>query len=144
MNLDYFEYNGVKYTSGTGIIIKKFFNDTSGFTDRAYFVYHNTDSDVVWIQMPYTCLRRGYPMDQFKEMLVGLTGEYIPSIHPPQVKRLRDSQIPRLIFGWVWYIFIMVISIIFQGVIVIWIVASIAFFNWRKKVIEEEGYYVER
>lgn len=39
--------------------------------------------------------------------------------------------------GWFIYIFVLIISIIFHGTIVIWVIATIYFFLWRKKEIDK-------
>ena len=144
MKQNYFEYNGVRYLSGTQIKILRFpYNDQSVY-DLAYFVYYNTESDTVWYRMAFTGQNRGCPMKNFMEYFIEATGKHDPAIHSPQRKRLKDSQIPGIMIGWLWYIFIMAITIIFKEAIGIWIIASVVFFNWRKNKIEKEGYYVER
>lgn len=143
MYQDYFEYNGVKYPSGTQIKILRFPYGNQRIYDLAYFIYYNTESGTVWYKMAYTGQNRGYSMKEFMKQFDGVTGKIDPSIHPPQVKQLKDSQVPSVMIGWLWYIVIMGVSVIFNGAIGIWIIASIVFFSWRKKKIEEEGYYVE-
>lgn len=61
--------------------------------------------------------------------------------YTPVKETLKDIDINRLVVGWIWYILIMLTLTIFNGRIVGWIVASIIFFRWRKKVKEEESYY---
>lgn len=143
MDQNFFIHDGVKYLSGAQIkILKPPYNDPI-FSDLAYFVYYNVEYDTVWYKMAFTGQNRGCPMKNFLEMFGGATGKVDPSIHPPQVKQLKDSQIPGLMLGWIWYIVIMAVGVIFKEAIGIWIIASIVFFNWRKKKIEKEGHYVE-
>ena len=141
MKQNYFEYNGVKYYSGTEFKIKKYIESTA--YDLAYFVYYDTDHDTIWYQIAYTNQRRGMPMEKFLKCFQGITGKVSNSIHPPIAKQLKDYQIPALFFGWVWYIALMFVAAILNGVIIYWVVLSIFFFNWRKDVIKKEGYYVE-
>ena len=142
MNQDYFTYNGDKYYSGTQFNLLN--PSHNGIYGLAYFVYYNTDSDTVWYKMAYTSQIKGCSMENFLKSFCGATGKIDPSIHPPIEKQLKDSQIPKLVIGWMWYIFLMAIVTIFYGAIVWWALISIVFFNWRKGVIEKEGYYIER
>lgn len=140
MYKDYFVYNGKKYCSGTQI---KVFRSDNVY-DLAYFVYYDDSNDVVWYQMAYTNQRRGCSMETFLKRLVGVTGSVNYAFHPPVEKKLKDYQIPKLFFGWVWYIFIMLLLVIFKNAIIGWVAASVVFFSWRSDVIEKEGYYIER
>lgn len=144
MYQDYFEYDGVQYPSGTQIKLLKTMYNGQVNTELAYFMYVNKKSGTVWCQMAYTGQNRGCSMDKFMAQFGGVTGKIDPSIHPPQCKQLKDSQIPGMMLGWLWYIVIMAVAVIFKEAIGIWVIASIVFLNWRKNKIEKEGYYVER
>ena len=65
-------------------------------------------------------------------------------MHLPIIKTKKDFQIDGLFLGWMWYIFLMLISVIFNGAIGLWILISIVFFSWRAKKIKREGTYIER
>lgn len=52
----------------------------------------------------------------------------------------KELDIDGLFLAWIWYIFIMVVGTIFRGNIMIWITASIIFFNYRNKKLKEAGY----
>ena len=58
-------------------------------------------------------------------------------------KRRKDSQIDGLFLGWMWYIFLMLISIVFKEALGLWIFISIVFFKWRSDKIKKEGTYIE-
>ena len=59
----------------------------------------------------------------------------------PKKNTFKDElNIDGLFIAWVWYIFIMAIGTIFYGNIVIWILASVIFFNYRKSKLKEAGY----
>ncbi len=143
MKQNFFEYNGEKYFTGTQIKILKYPYDNAMFSDLAYFVYYDTEHNIVWYKMAYTNQNRGCSMQTFLKQFGGATGYVSASINIPQTKQLKDNQIPLLFIGWIWYIFLMAIMFIFKGRLFGWAIVSIVFFNWRDKVIKEEGYYVE-
>lgn len=142
MYQDYFIYNGNKYYSGTQINILQ--SNSNNTYDLAYFIYYDVDYDAVWYQIACTNQLRFSSMKTFLKNFGGVTGKVEPAIHPPVEKKLKDSQIPKLFFGWCWYIFIMLLLFIFKEAIFGWIISSIVFFSWRSDVIEKEGYYIER
>ena len=59
-------------------------------------------------------------------------------------KYLKDSQIPGLVIGWILYIVIMLILVIFNDRILGWIAASVYFFTWRHEKKEKEGVYFDQ
>ena len=140
MKQDYFVYNGNKHYSGTEF---KIAHTSPNTYPVAYFVWYDTEHDTVWYQMAYTNQRRGCSMKKFIEQIECITGKVADGFHPPIIKQLKDSQIPKLVVGWMWYIFLMLFSIILNGAILWWALISIVFFSWRKGVIKKEGYYVE-
>lgn len=141
--LDYFEHNGKKYYCGTEILIKtRVFNKIE--LKPAYFIYYN----IAWDTYVYVIKDDGGRKNfvygkEFWDKFGGVTGNVNTNFHVPQKKQLKDFQIPKLSIGWVWYIALMCIITIFNGAIIYWTLLSIFFFNWRKDVIEKEGYYVE-
>lgn len=144
-----FTYNGKLYGSGTQLIIKD-----SRYPDKtvtAYFIKIESSG--------YYRLRSEYYDDngnkkswsnpvmskeQFYDRLVGVVeNNHVDAHYGMRKVTPRDIDISRLFLAWIWYIFIMVISIIFVDAIGIWILASVIFFKYRKKVLEEESYYVQ-
>lgn len=51
---------------------------------------------------------------------------------PPKPQYYKDTEISDMFYGWVVYIAVMLVGSIFKGNIVIWLLASIIFFKWRK------------
>lgn len=143
MKQDYFVYNGTKYYTGTEIMILRYPCSDSIASDYAYFMFYDTDADLVWYKMRFTGQNRGCSMKAFLKYIGSITGNVNQNIHMPETKQLKDSQIPKLFIGWAWYIFLMCILFIFKDRFVYWGLLSFAFFNWRNKVIKEEGHYVE-
>lgn len=141
----YFEHEGKQYPTGTGVkIISHYPYTDHRYFEKAFFTYYDVENDRVWYQMYYTGRRFGVPMELFLKRFGGVTGDFDAGQHPPEIKQLKDSQIPKLFIGWAWYIVIMAFLTITTVRLGGWAITSILFFNWRKKVIEEEGYYVER
>ena len=144
MKQDYFIHDGVTYTSGAQIRLMNFPYDNIDRRELAYFWYYDTEYDMVWCKMAFTLQNYGCSSKAFFKRFGGATGEFNKSIHPPEVKQLKDSQIPRLVGGWVWYIIIMLCLTITTVRVPGWIITSLIFNSWRKKVIKEEGHYTER
>ena len=135
--IDFFDYNGNRYYTGTEIIIK----DPYCGLMNAYFVYH--DAEWGMYAYKYGAKYRYVTPENFFRMLQQVTEKRNSNIHAPQKKQLKDSQIPKLIAGWILYLTIMTVATIFNARIVIWILTTVMFSSWRKDVIEKEGYYVE-
>lgn len=136
MKQGYFIVNGAKYHTGSIFIIKDM-----GKNVEASFLYYDTDKqryfykikDCVW----------NVDNKNFWRMFVSTTDKRDESMRAPTTKIKNDIEIPGLFIGWVWYIFLMAISVIFNGAIFFWILYSVIFFKWREKKIKEEGTYVE-
>ena len=52
----------------------------------------------------------------------------------------EELSIDGLFVAWIWYIFIMLVLVIFNGRILGWIVASIVFFDYRNNKLRKAGY----
>ena len=135
MYLNYFIYDGRKYYTGTVVKIK------SGMYDRGAFICHNLQNDTLVFQVGGG--RMHLPREAFLRKDVQITGEINKNVHMPVQKTFKDSDIEGLSLGWVWYIFLMAICTLFKGNIFYWIVISVLFFAYRKKVRKEKGTYYE-
>ena len=72
-----------------------------------------------------------------------ITNQRDNSVHMPRLVKLPDKYIDGLTFGWMWYIFLMAISILFKDAIGLLVFISYVFFSWRHKKIKKEGTHVE-
>ena len=133
---DYFEYNGVKYYTGTVLIVPYLSEKV-----EATFIGHDETNKLYVCKIKNFTIR--YPETLFFNQIICITNTSDNSVHTPIQKVRNDSQISGLFIGWVWYIFLMAISTIFNDAIGLWIFISIVFFNWRSKKIKEEGTYIE-
>ena len=136
MKRDYFIHNGTKYYTGTVIIVR---NGRS--TSEASFIYYDEE----WNKYCYKikdCKYHVYP-EYFEDVLVEVTDKRDDRVRMPQVKQKKDIDIDGLFLGLIWYIVLMVVSVIFKDAIGLWILWSYLFFSWRNKKIKEEGTYIE-
>lgn len=140
MKQNHFIYNGHKYYTGTIIKIKSFANgEITG--KEATFLYYNTDNDYYM----YTLGNKHISVhsDIFWNNFINVTDKLNSSAHMPIEKHFKDTEVDNLFIGWMWYILIMLIAVIFKSAIFIWAITIIIFFKWRKKKIKEEGTYYE-
>lgn len=136
MKQNYFTVNNKEYYTGTVFLVRH----TSGVV-KASFMYYDTEykkfvykaNDCVW------CVGN----DEFQLRFLSVTDGVDDSVSIPTREKMKDSEIDGLFIGWIWYIFLMTISVIFNDRIVLWIIISVVFFSWRSKKIKEEGMYIE-
>jgi hypothetical protein len=134
---NYFVVNEEKYYTGTIIVIKY-----HGKKLEASFVCYDTQhSQYVCRISEHINLRVG--IERFKQMLIEVTDKKDNTVRIPTIKVKKDMQINNLFCGWVWYIFLMLLSVIFKNTIMFWILISIVFFRFRSKKIKKEGTYIE-
>lgn len=138
---NYFVYNGKQYYTGTIFIVNEHSKQI-----EAIFICYNMDTK------KYIYKTKNKTIDGCKWMvyekyfynhLVSVTDKIDNTAHMPFVKQFKDSQINGLFLGWMWYIFLLIISVIFKDAIGLWILWSVVFFSWRKKKIKKEGTYIE-
>lgn len=134
--LNYFVWKGVKYYTGTVIVV----NDMGRPVEAAFVCYDKTYNHYVYKIKDWQCSVRP---NQFKELLIEVTNKRNDKVRMPAVKTLKDSQIDGLFLGWVWYIFLMAVSTIFKYNFLWWALISFGFFTMRADKIKKEGEYIE-
>lgn len=120
MKQGFFEYEGSKYYTGTELMILRYPFSNDPASDSAYFLFYDTDADLVWYKMRFTGQNRGCSMKGFLKYIGGITGNVNTNIHMPQTKQMKDSQIPKLVIGWTWYVFFMCLLVIFKNRLIGW------------------------
>ena len=133
---NYFVINGQKYYTGTVFIV-----NNMGKQAEASFICYDTErkkyaykiKDCVWYADP----------ENFQKMFVSTTNKTNNLTSVPTTKTKKDRDVDGMFIGWVWYVFLMGISIIFKDAVALCILISIIFFSWRAKKIKEEGTYIE-
>lgn len=141
MKKDYFDYNGKRYHSGDTIDILWY---TNGYKNlrRHIGVFLDCDEEKDEYNFIVNGINYCYNKQRFYRMLYDKTA-YLNKKNNKSIKdvTLKDEfNIDGLFIAWIWYIFIMGISIIFNIRVVIWIIASYIFFDYRKTKLKEAGY----
>lgn len=134
--LNYFVWNGVKYYTGTVIII----NDMGKQVEAPFVCFDKTYNYYVYKVGDGQHMMRPA---QFEKAIVKVTDKRDAKVHMPVVKTLKDSEIDGLFLGWVWYIFLMAVSTIFKYNFLWWALISFGFFTMRADKIKKEGEYIE-
>ena len=137
MKQNYFVVDGKKYYTGTVFVIK----DCNGRQTEAYFICYDTDLRK-YIYKTEGCRWSSHD-NFFWNRFVAVTDKVNNEISYPVAKVQKDLEIDGLFIGWVWYIFLMLISTIFKDAIGLWGLITVVFFSWRSKKIKEEGTYIE-
>lgn len=130
MPVEYFvRYQGKCYDVGTRLKYK---------TGEGLFeiIYEGT---IEWISHNHIYIRLVDGTGMMLSKIHGLDKTIIEIIHPvyyeePLKKPVRGGTIPSyndMFIGWVWYIVIMLVGVIFNDRWLIWIFATIIFFTWK-------------
>ncbi len=136
MRKNYFAVNGEKYYTGTIFIV----NDMGKQSEATFICYDEDNSRYVY--KINDCICRVDPKN-FQRVFISVTDKKDCNVHMPVTKTKKDFEIDGLFLGWMWYIFLMLISSIFKGAIGFWALISAVFFSWRSRKIKEEGTYIE-
>ena len=136
MRRNYFIINGEKYYTGTVFIIM----DLGQQKEASFICYDEERKKYLYKIKQCTWFTDD---ETFQKRFVRLTNKIDINVHMPVTKRLPNSRINGLPLGWLWYIFLMGISVIFKDVIGLWILISVVFFSWRTEKIKKEGTYIE-
>ena len=141
MKQDYVIYKGVRYNSGDKIHILWY---TDGHRNVRNYTGIFVDCDEEKDEYRFTVDGILY---RFNKTCFYQTIRNEPVQMSTQVKKeplkatfKNELCIDGLLIAWMWYVFIMAIAVIFYDRIGIWILASVIFFNYRKKKLKEEGY----
>lgn len=141
MKQDYVIYDGVRYNSGDTINILWYVN---GNMNKRNYTGIFVDCDEKKDEYRFTVDGKLYC---FNKLLFWRTIRNTPIMEkdyrnvPPKKATFKDElNIDGLLIAWIWYIFIMAVAFIFVGRFGIWTLASIVFFNYRKRKLREAGY----
>lgn len=136
MRQNYCVINGKRYYTGAVFIVNHF-----GQKTEAAFICYDTDRSKYIFKINNCICCETHSSLQRK--LISSTNKFNGKVHMPETKTKKDFEIGGLLLGWMWYIFLMVISAIFKDAIGLWILISVVFFSYRSKKIKEEGTYIE-
>ena len=145
----YFTHNGKRYECGSIIILK---DDYLGATRERVFLCHIPGSDSYLYQnknggVIYSINEKDFNNDLVEvkdEICIPIRDSFLQSTSgynraPTVIEELMDDN---LLIVWIWYIFIVIVSIIFKGRIAIWALASFIFFRYRKRKLRERGFKI--
>ena len=125
-----FIYKGVEYAPGTKVKIKTLRNGEQIMT---YYSGVNTRAFVS--DSPYVCSIRAWPpyVDHLNII------EIVEPVYPPekQVPQNKRQCPPSwdVEIGWIWYILIMLVGLIFKDRWLIWIITTVVFFSWKSGLL---------
>lgn len=151
MRQNYFVHQGVRYYSGTTIIVKQY-DRISGrpINVNATFRYYDTDKGkyAYSIKDCTTILSQKY----FDRAFMGVTENIVTKqdlcdklgdlTHVCKANKhtfREELNVDGMFVAWIWYVCIMAVAIIFNARIGIWILASIMFCSYRNKKLKEAG-----
>ncbi len=138
---DYFEYNGVRYGIGTKFTTKNEY----GMVIKAVFQGKNYGG--YSIMYKDVCNKTTFKIISNDKLISSileiLDGNYYTELEQSK-QYIPDSKISELVVGWMMYIFVMAVLTIFNKRLLSWIVVSVYFFNWRKKIKEKNTYYTKK
>ena len=137
--LYYFEFKGVRYPVGTIVkITEKEMKRVGADSPYVTILNHHENSNGT-----HSCLiLRSYDdwgvmqsgeistfFNNFEDVI-----EEIALLPTKQLgNRYKDTEVDAMLYGWIYYILVMLVSVLFNGFIYIWIIASIVFWTWRKR-----------
>lgn len=144
----YFEYNGKQYPTGTVVMLYKNSNKKEKQKyifvsyDPQYNVFHfkSTEFNKKFGTYPHFMMYRN---NFYNWGLAEITNEVDMSLGGAKIVTVNDANCGGLLYGWIWYIFLMVISTIFVDRVMMWIIWSVIFFAYRSSVREKEGTRIE-
>ena len=123
MNKKYLYFQGKYYDVGTKVLIKTRWNGVQEATFYGWTGFPFRGENV-WGQNYYSFDVEKYIVDIIDPIEVNLQPISVDNKDcPPD----WDVEI-----GWIWYILIMVVGTIFNARLLIWIVATVVFFSWKK------------
>ena len=144
---DYFDYKGVRYYTGTkfkmkhpiykALEVEAVFNGYSWGNEQVIDVFYCDHNDMGNERKNGISIKKE---DIDKTILEICNGNYYAEL-AARKKYRKDSEMPEVKMGWIMYIFVMCGLVIFKHAWAGWIAATIYFFRWRKKKMEEEYYY---
>ena len=146
MREKYFIYQGIKYQSGAILKIRPTIgrsNPSPKVFEVATFMFYDTNLAEYFIKVGGTVYL--LKETEFFNILISPTDKlndiYIAQVVQDETLTInKELAIDGMLVAWIWYIFLMGISIILKGVIVYWVIISIIFFRYRDKKLREEGY----
>lgn len=134
-----FIFNDRPYYVGTIVSINEAWKHKVGFNSILKFVWYNSDEDAYC----FTTLQDNWNIYKLSNEQILMYVESILNDNKMEVKNqdINPQYIDGIVSAWIWYILIMLFAVFLQGVtnvILVWVIATIIFFNWRQNKIKGE------
>lgn len=132
---NFFLFNGVKYYTGTIIIINHLGKQSEG----SFICYDTEYKKYIYKINESRCQAH---LAHFQRNLIKILDKHDPNVQMPRIEHCRDTEINGLFIGWLIYVFLAFLCIIAKNGLLYLIFLSVLFFAWRAKKIKEEGTYI--
>lgn len=135
MNKNYFIFNNKQYFPETLIQIKTECRKDFGFYSILKFIRYNNDNNLYYFSSLFD--KWHYYKLTYQELLDCIDKVQAEGL-PIQTSKLNPAYVDGIVEAWVWYILIMIFAVFVKGIgetLIVWIVATIIFFQWRYKKI---------
>ena len=135
----YFVFNGEQYYTGTVIRLKVYDNMARQYLEKDVTFFYVLDDNRYVVGGSNTSMVLS--TTDFFNALVKVVNIPSPTLKSCENTHRRLTFIEELgiegmLAAWIWYIFIMLVAVIFNDCIIIWISASLIFFNYRNRKIK--------
>lgn len=144
---DCFDYKGVRYYAGTkfkmnhpmfpSLKVEAVFNGYSWDNEQVISAFYYDYNSMGNVRKNGISIKKADIDDAILEIC---DGNYYDELEAKKHYR-KDSEVPIVKMGWIMYIFIMCLLVIFKDAWMGWIAATWFFFTWRHKKLKEEYYY---
>ena len=133
-----FIFNGQTYYVGTIVQVKEEWKQNFKFSSILKFTGYNIDEHVYC----FTTLQDIWTIYKLSEEQIQLYISHILQYGENKIEsnEIDPKYIDNIVSAWIWYIFLMGITLIFNGSLAYWTVISIIFFMHRNKKLKEAGY----
>ena len=137
----YFCFHGKSYSKGTIVKIAEHHKDKFGFYSYVIFDSHDTTNNTYCFKSLYNA----WDIFRISEDQLNICIEAVEANSICNQDDVDSTVNPKYIEGiisaWIWYIVAMISGLFLQNisnVIGVWVIASVIFFNWRRKKINGE------
>ena len=133
MKKNYFTYNGVRYYPGTIVELKEERKKDFGFCSYMKFSRYDDDSNKYCFTSLHDIWKQYFVFED--QIQICVNSILKTNLMPESTnEKIEPKYIDGIVEAWTWYIIIMFFALFIKGIgntILIWVLTSIIFFNWR-------------
>lgn len=151
---DYFDYNGIRYYTGSKFKCNNFLGTNVAFFPEVEitFIKYNKKSDKCFVHSNIAGCDFIFSLDTFTTNIVGVIEQKSREVMDNINEKYKNDKSyyhwvedgedcyrakpEELVIGWILYIILMAIATIFNGNIGLWILITIVFVKWRTKTLK--------